>query len=137
MARQYNERKSRPSTTPAVQTEAAPGVTVNVPKDVREKLRRARGAKGLLQDLEEQVRSFVLSWDDRQKKKEEATGPMPDPDSDTDEVVFIGRNGQMHDLPETPRVSEELAREKLVFDSLESDHGASFGYAYHPMLSAP
>lgn len=115
-------------------------MTVNVPKDVREKLKRARGAKGLLQDLEEQVRSFVTSWDERHHKGREdkpaaVAVPDLDSDSDLDEVVFVGRNGEMRDMPRTPRISfeeegepdEGLAREKLVFDSLETDHGASFG----------
>jgi hypothetical protein len=96
-----------------------------VPKELREKLKRSRAAKGLLQNLEEEVRKFVEKWDERHKQMEE--DGMIEPDSEEDEVVFVGRNGQMHDMP-SPRESEELEREKLVFESSEDDHGASFGY---------
>jgi hypothetical protein len=96
-----------------------------VPKELREKLKRSRAAKGLLQNLEEEVRKFVKSWDEKHKQMEE--DGIIEPDSEEDEVVFVGRNGEMHDMP-SPRESEELEREKLVFDSPEDDHGASFGY---------
>ena len=92
---------------------------------MREKLKRARGAKGLLQDLEEEIRRFVQRWDEQKRKQEEDL--MVEPDSEEDEVVFVGRNGRMSDMPDSRRASEELEREKLVFDSLEDDHGASFG----------
>lgn len=99
-----------------------------VPRELREKLKRARGARGLLQDLEEEVRKFVKKWEEQQKKlgteKEEV-------DSEDEEIVFVGRNGLMDDIP-SPRsmknLDEELERDKLVFDSLVDDHGASFGY---------
>jgi hypothetical protein len=96
-----------------------------VPKELREKMKRSRAAKGLLQNLEEEVRKFVESWDERHKRMEE--DGIIEPDSEEDEVVFVDRNGQMHDMP-SPRESEELEREKLVFDSPEDDHSASFGY---------
>lgn len=97
-----------------------------VPKELREKLKRSRAAKGLLQDMETEVRNFVESWDKMHKNLESDGMMLPDSDDD-EEVVFVGRNGQMHDMP-SPRCSEELEREKLVFDSFEEDHGASFGY---------
>ena len=34
-----------------------------VPRELREKLKKARGAKALLQDLEEEVRRFVAAWE--------------------------------------------------------------------------
>jgi hypothetical protein len=97
-----------------------------VPKELREKLKRSKAAKGLLQDMETEVRKFVESWDNMHKNLEADGVILPDSDDD-EEVVFVGRNGQMHDMP-SPRGSEELEREKLVFDSYEEDQGASFGY---------
>lgn len=108
--------------------EKGPG---SVPKDLRDKLKRAKAAKGLLQDLEEEVRNFVKSWEQKERKLE-GEG-LHDIDSDEEEIVFVGRNGQMHDMPEsskskTEAEEEEVKRDKLVFHSLEDDHGASFGW---------
>ncbi|KAF2423471.1 hypothetical protein EJ08DRAFT_672531 [Tothia fuscella] len=99
-----------------------------VPKELREKLKRSRAAKGLLQSLEEEVRKFVQSWDSTHQDMESEPELLPDSDDD-DEVVFVGRNGQMHDRPETPydRCSDELEREKLVMDAYEDDQSARFG----------
>ncbi|KAL8693031.1 MAG: hypothetical protein Q9218_002047 [Villophora microphyllina] len=102
-----------------------------VPRELREKLKKTKAAKGLLQDLEEQVRSFVKQWEDKNKKP--APAPKPELDSDDEEIVFIGRNGQMHDVPQSPHAArddfdeDDIKRDKLVFDSLADDHGASFG----------
>jgi hypothetical protein len=117
----YAERQT------TAKAKTAPGRTASssIPKDLREKLKRARGAKALLVDLEQQVRHFVESWNERAHKPE----TLPEPDSDDDEVVFVGRNGEMRDVTPSPRISlDSINREKLVFDSLEDDHGASFGY---------
>ena len=104
-----------------------------IPKELREKLKRAKAAKGLLQDLEEEVRKFVAGWEKKQKRLVDEG--LHDADSDEEEIVFVGRNGQMHDMPPSPtakrhaaEVEEDIKREKLVFDSLADDHGASFGY---------
>ncbi|SLM40774.1 thymidylate synthase [Lasallia pustulata] len=109
------------------QPEKAPG---NVPKELREKLKRAKAAKGLLQDLEEEVRKFVKRWEEKERTLE-GVG-LRNIDSDEEEIVFVGRNGQMHDMLESPKFKmeteeEEVKRDKLVFHSLEDDHGASFG----------
>jgi hypothetical protein len=103
-----------------------------VPKDLREKLKRARGAKGLLQDLEEDIREFVEKWDEKERQK--VAKPAADPDSDDEEIVFVGRDGRMDDVPSSPTFDEdeldraELERQLLVFDSLADDQGAGFGY---------
>jgi hypothetical protein len=99
-----------------------------VPKALRQKLKKSRGAKGLLQDLEEEVRKFVQSWEER--KRAHDISPEEDiididMDSSDDEVVFVGRDGSMRD-----RILESeilLQREKLLFYSLEDDQSASFG----------
>ncbi len=89
-----------------------------VPKELREKLKKARAARGLLRDLEEQVRLFVKRWEDAKKEEEEL-------DSENEDIVFVGRNGVIQDRP--PSSAEELERERLVFDSLAEDRAASFG----------
>lgn len=103
-----------------------------VPKELREKLKKTKAARGLLQDLEEQVRNFVKQWETKHVKP--SPTPKADLDSDEEEIVFVGRNGQMHDVPQSPHAvmddfdEEDVKRDKLVFDSLADDHGASFGY---------
>lgn len=96
-----------------------------VPQDLRQKLKKSKGAKSLLQDLEEEVRKFVQEYECKQK----ILGQMKEDemDSEDEEIVFIGRNGTMSD-EQRNLVEEELQREKLVFDSLADDTGASFGY---------
>ncbi|KAL8984917.1 MAG: hypothetical protein Q9205_001233 [Flavoplaca limonia] len=107
------------------------GGDAKVPKDLREKLKKTKAAKGLLQDLEEQVRNFVKGWE--AKNLAPPPAPQVDLDSDEEEIVFVGRNGQMHDVPQSPHAvqddfdEDDIKRDKLVFDSLADDHGASFG----------
>ena len=101
----------------------------NVPKELREKLKKAKAAKGLLKDLEEQVRMFVKSWEEQKKRNVE-----PELDSEDEEIVFIGRNGQMRDVPPSPKFrdgidDEDFLKDQLVFDSPANDQGASFGQA--------
>lgn len=103
-----------------------------VPKELREKLKKAKAAKGLLQALEEQVRNFVKDWDENAV----AAGKelSPEVDSEDEEIVFVGRNGQMHDIPPSPNLSKHLDEndiksDRLVFDSLADDRGANFGYS--------
>ncbi|KAL8754246.1 MAG: hypothetical protein Q9199_004490 [Rusavskia elegans] len=110
---------------------AATGGDGKVPKELREKLKKTKAAKGLLQDLEEQVRNFVKQWEAKNQKAPPV--PKMDLDSDEEEIVFVGRNGQMHDVPQSPHAvmddfdEDDIKRDKLVFDSLADDHGASFG----------
>ena len=101
-----------------------------IPRELREKLKKAKAAKGLLRDLEMQVRLFVKNWEDQAKKD---TEEKVDLDSEYEEIVFVGRNGQMHDMPPSPKSKKSMdesdpERDRLVFDSLANDQGASFGY---------
>ncbi|KAI9720265.1 MAG: hypothetical protein M1812_003083 [Candelaria pacifica] len=98
-----------------------------VPKQLREKLKRARGAKGLLRDLEEEVRIFVKKWETKEAQIEQ--GHSSDIDSEDEEIVFVGRNGQIEETPARNRLDQQLEKDKLVFDSLANDQGASFGQA--------
>ena len=101
-----------------------------VPKELRDTLKRAKAAKGLLHDLEEEVRKFVKSWEKKQERLH--NDGLDDIDSEEEEIVFVGRSGQMHDMPPSPRAKrsmdeEAVGKEKLVFDSLANDHRAGFG----------
>ena len=100
--------------------------TGHIPRELKEKLKRAKGAKGLLQDLESEVRSFVASWEAREQDGRPASA-TPLEDSDDEEIVFVGRQGGMHDRPSSSGSDEFLEPEKLIFDALEGDQGASFG----------
>jgi len=111
-----------------------------VARDLRAKLKRAQGAKGLLQDLEGEVRGFVRAWEAKQRQLA-SEGLIEETDSEDEEIVFVGRNGAMSDerkLQQAQQKEEEtLKKDKLVFQSLIDDHGASFGYvliAYLPAL---
>ena len=97
----------------------------NVPKEIRSRLKHARAAKGLLHDLEEDVRVFLHNWNKKDAKSREH--PLHDVDSEEEEIVFIGRNGQMHDSLTRDKSFEGLQRDKLVFGGLADDRGASFG----------
>ncbi|KAI9839165.1 MAG: hypothetical protein M1819_003158 [Sarea resinae] len=149
------------SDTKATTTTGNDGVG-KVPRELREKLKRARGAKVLLQDLEEEVRAWVRQWEAREASsitKDHAGATTNSSsgsssiseafDSEDEEIVFVGRNGQMRDMPPSPRQQqqsdgrdqteaeklqedkedeeEELRRDKLIYRSLVDDQGASFG----------
>lgn len=111
--------KAIPKTVAAKPT--TPGV---VPKELREKLKRSRGAKGLLIDLESEVRKFVESWEEKERRAEALDIPA-DPDSSDDEIVFVGRNGQMNDLPSPTRA--HIKRELRLLETPAEDQSGSFG----------
>ncbi len=124
-ARAGAERKKREAARK--QAEAEDGSAGKVPRELREKLKKAKAAKGLLKDLEEQVRLFVKNWEDQTKDVAEH-----ELDSEDEEIVFVGRNGQMNDVPPSPKIgleeSDAERDQRLVFDSLANDQGGSFGY---------
>lgn len=108
-----------------------------VPKELRDRLKKAKAAKGLLQALEEQVRKFVKDWEEKTMAAEREL--PPEGDSEDEEIVFVGRNGQMHDIPPSPRLSKHsddnnIKSDQLVFDSLADDRGANFGYFSAPII---
>ena len=106
----------------------------NVPKEVRAKLKRARAAKGLLRELEEVVRQFVMRWNEKEMKLREdglEDVLISDTEGEEDEIVFVGRNGAMHDgsgkKAQDADQADSIEKDKLVFEGLEEDRGASFG----------
>jgi hypothetical protein len=111
-------------TQPASPEEAA---AQKVTRDLRAKLKRAQGAKGLLQDLELEVRGFVQQWEEKQRQLEKE-GLIEETDSEDEEIVFVGRNGAMSDEKKQSKQEGALEKDKLIFQSLVDDHGASFGY---------
>jgi len=125
LRRQQNERKvifnaQKAATKTVANKPTTPGV---VPKELREKLKRSRGAKGLLMDLEGEVRKFVEDWEEKERRAEQ-DGLPADPDSEDDEIVFVGRNGQTHDQM---KEEERIKRELMLFETPEGDVGGSFG----------
>lgn len=119
------EKKKREATRK--QAEAEGESAGKIPRELREKLKKAKAAKGLLKDLEEQVRLFVKNWEDQTKNVGEH-----ELDSEDEEIVFVGRNAQMSDIPSSPKTgfdeSDAERDQRLVFDSLANDQGASFGW---------
>jgi hypothetical protein len=119
-AKNKNSRHGRGHVSPA--EEAAS----NVPKEVRAKLKRARAAKGLLQDLEEEARVFLQKWSEKEERCRE--DGLHDADSEEEEIVFVGRNGVMHDSPgRKEKYDQEVGREKMLFEGMADDKRASFG----------
>lgn len=126
---------------------------INISREVRGRLKHARSAKGLLQDLEEDVRSFLVKWNERERRlREEGLHDVPLPRSslpirprktedesaiasdtepeEDEEIVFVGRGGTVSsDSPTRKKreAEENLLSEKLVFEGLEHDKGAAFG----------
>lgn len=125
LRRQQNERKVAVNAQKAAKKTVAnkPTVPGVVPKELREKLKRSRGAKGLLMDLEGEVRKFVEDWEEKERRAEQAGVPA-DPDSDDDEIVFVGRNGQTHDELKN---EAHLKRELMLFETPEDDASGTFG----------
>ncbi|RMZ88115.1 hypothetical protein DV736_g4659, partial [Chaetothyriales sp. CBS 134916] len=106
-----------------------------VPKELRARLKHNRTAKGLLQDLEEEVRAFVRQWQQREaKSREEGLHdiPLTSDSEDDDTVVFVGRGGVMHEggrrkqKDKYNRWHDTLSNEKLVFEGADGDRGAGF-----------
>lgn len=124
-ARTSAERRKREerSKKPLNKEEAA---AEKVCQELRAKLKKSRGAKGLLQDLEQEVRSFVEMWEEKERQLEK--DGVIEPDSEDEEIVFVGRNGAMSDERKQIKDEQALEKDKLVFESLLDDHGASFGY---------
>jgi len=102
-----------------------------VAKEIRDRLKKSRGAKGLLQDLEAEVRNFLSQMEAKAKADHdvrERDGLLGVSDESDDEIVFVGRSGDMRESRRTDSDDTKML-ERMVFQSLEKDHGASFGYA--------
>lgn len=123
-AKQHERRSAAKHATKADSEAAA---AQKVTQELRAKLKRARGAKGLLQDLEEEVRKFVEQWEEKHRELE-AAGLIDADSSEEDEIVFVGRNCVTSDeVRRARREQSKWDKDKLIFQSLVDDHGASFG----------
>ncbi|KAK8255429.1 R3H-associated N-terminal domain-containing protein [Phyllosticta capitalensis] len=91
-------------------------------KELRERLRQKRAAKNLLEDIEKEVRKFIENWEEQEQRDDQDS--LDELDSDDEEIVFVGRNGQMNDMR---AAEQELRRDKMVFDSLVGDRSGAFG----------
>ncbi|PYH97442.1 hypothetical protein BO71DRAFT_396133 [Aspergillus ellipticus CBS 707.79] len=111
-----------------------------VPKELRTKLKHTRAARGMLQDIEEDIRHFIQRWNEKQlllKQEGLADAPQSSDEDSEDEIVFVGRNGQMHDSPQRKEKLQQMREamtahherdgEKMVFESMVDDRGAGFG----------
>jgi hypothetical protein len=131
-ARQSTERKMRADAAKAAPKEEA--AAAKVTQDLRAKLKRSKGAKGLLMDLEEEVRGFVGAWEEKARQLE--SEGLIDPDSEDEEIVFVGRNGAMSDERKKEKEQDNLEKDKLIFQGLLDDHGSAFGrYLVHAIAS--
>lgn len=110
-----------------------------IPKELRIRLKHARAARGMLQDLEDDIRCFIERWNEKQASlQREGLQDAPSSEEDSeDEVVFVGRNGQMHDSPERKQRLQQMRQdmnlhnerdgEKMVLESIVDDRAAGFG----------
>lgn len=95
-----------------------------LPKDLKIRLKKARGAISLLETLEKEVRDFILSDQNENAKNldnVEVNSEEPeliDVDSE-EEIVFISKR-KKNRLPQPPS-------EKVMLESLADDSSASFG----------
>jgi len=102
-----------------------------VPQELRQKLKKSKGAKPLLQELEEEVRRFVRDFERKEREREgKAETSETELDSEDEEIVFIGRDKNGHGITMSDEqkdvVEEELERERKVYEALADSPGGSF-----------
>ncbi|KAJ6161297.1 hypothetical protein N7470_004693 [Penicillium chermesinum] len=105
-----------------VHAEKAAAEKHRVPKELRSRLKHARAARGMLQDLEDEIRVFILKWNDKQlylRADGLQDAPESSPSDSEDEIVFQMR--------EELSLHDERDGEKMVFESLVDDRTAAFG----------
>ncbi|GAB7339650.1 hypothetical protein MBLNU457_6236t1 [Dothideomycetes sp. NU457] len=98
-----------------------------IPAELRAKLKKSRGARNMLQDLENEIRSFVGAWEERLKALEDDEFENALESDSDEEIVFVGRDGAMSDERKKERTISDLKREKMVFESSVGDSSAAFG----------
>ena len=101
-----------------------------ISKELRAKLKHARAARGLVQELEEEIRLFVQEWIEtqtwHQPREAESECCSDNSSSDNDEVVFAGRRVNPSTRKQR-RSSRVVSGEKMVFESPAEDRAAGFG----------
>ncbi|EFR05237.1 hypothetical protein MGYG_08249 [Nannizzia gypsea CBS 118893] len=110
-----------------------------ISKELRAKLKHARAARGLVQELEEEIRLFMQEWIEtqtwRQAREPESECCSDDSSGEEDEVVFVGRKMNPSNSKQR-RPSRALSGEKMVFESPVEDRAAGFGrWLVHSLAS--
>ena len=113
----------------------------HIPQELKRKMKKSKGAKSLLMDLEEEVRRFVREGVLRgekgaNSKKEAGDEDEMAVDSEDEEIVFVGRNGTMSDEKRKEAEQREREVEKMVYGALADENGGSFGYVCSPSPSS-
>ncbi|KAG8630671.1 hypothetical protein KVT40_002290 [Elsinoe batatas] len=96
-----------------------------VARDLRARMKKAKGARGLLQDLELEVRNFLMQLEQERGREKDGYVDLWGKEDSDEEIVFVGRNGNVVERRKSAGDGERV--ERLIFQSLERDHGASFG----------
>lgn len=99
-----------------------------VPTDLKSKLKKSKGAKTLLQDLELEIRTFVKEYSERSASAiHDSEGEA---DSEDEEIVFIGRdkNGNGITMSDEAKdvMEEELQRERVVYEGTLGEKQGGF-----------
>ncbi|KAM0258588.1 hypothetical protein ACHAQJ_003759 [Trichoderma viride] len=120
-----------------------------VPRDLRESIKRSPVIHTWVKAIEEPVRQFMVNERRRRQSEhqadnshdEDVDSAAEEMDSDDEEIVFVGRNGRMRDLQQERaaaaaaaaryrmarrEVSQETVDSGLVFDSFGDDETATF-----------
>lgn len=110
-----------------------------VPRDLRDTLKKTPGVKGWVRTLEEPVRHFLME----QQAAEETTEQLDkssESDFSDDEVVFVGRKSGSREAKAASAAAWKKAHREvrdrtvdhgMIFDSLEEDESGSFKYVFH------
>ena len=114
------ERKAKQAKAKAKKSKASKAnADAGIPKELKQQVKRSKAAQGLLQDLDTQVKGLARKWE---KQKEEILSDT-ETDSEDDDVVFVGRNGQMQDM-KSPSKNQDY--EALILQDEVDDHGSKF-----------
>ncbi|KAK2739593.1 hypothetical protein FQN57_006555 [Myotisia sp. PD_48] len=115
----------------------------HISKELRSKLKHARAARGLLQELEEDIRLFVQEWiekesgSDQMEQNESSELEEKKEQDDEEEVVFAGRlSVEKHPETSSKRTRTEHVEKRMVFESSVEDRAAGFGrWLVHSLAS--
>ncbi|KAI9683544.1 MAG: hypothetical protein M1820_010917 [Bogoriella megaspora] len=139
----HNKKRADAAHSKTAPLSEADKEAARVQRELRAKLKKAKGAKNLLMDLEETIRSFIQKWEEKADELERSGAfdnesvdecALDSESSDGEEIVFVGRDLAMKErkMSKEPRgkdrkaEDEGLRRDKMVFDALVDDHGAAF-----------
>lgn len=102
--------------------------TGKVPRELHAKAKRTPAVKSWLRVLEEPVRQFLVDRGVAGREESDSSSL----DSEDEEIVFVGRNGSMHDARSWKKARREKKdaepQQGMVLDSLGDDESAAFKY---------